>query len=126
VNDRGKKELLLVFSLILASWGILLFFENSYFAAGFYGVVAPSWATWVGDVPLWWFNVIDSVMAAILIIAILLSVRKSRRRLHSASRGSVGGIVLVLVGLFLIAAMLFLLGFNLLGLWTDFKGFLGV
>jgi hypothetical protein len=130
VSERGRHEqLLVVLGSVIAIWGIFLFFQSAYFGAGFYGVPVPSWAMWVGNLPIWTFNAVDTVMIAVLITSLLVAYYSSpkHRRATRSSRGtsSIGGLVLLLVGLFLIFAFLFALGFNLAGLWTDFKGFFG-
>jgi hypothetical protein len=124
MNPRQKSELLTVLAAVLVAWGVLLFFENAYFASFFYGVATPVWAAWVGDLPVWGMDAIDTVMVAVFLLAIVLSAKKKHRSLRSTSRGSVSGWILLLVGLFLVGAFLYLAGFNLAGLWADFKGFL--
>lgn len=115
-------HLLLVLGLVLFLWGIFLFFQSAYFGAFFYGVPVPFWAAWVGLLPLWSFDAIDTVMVAVLVIVLLLSSHWLNRRVQHNSRGSAGW-ALVVVGLFLVVAFLAALGFNLLGLWTLFKSF---
>jgi hypothetical protein len=125
LTDRAKKEILLAVSLVLAVWGILLFFESAYFAAGFYGVTAPIWTQWVGELPIWWLDAVDTVMVVLLIIAVVLTARhgSSRRRMSRSSGGSALAWVLALFAIFLIVAGLAYSGFTLTGLWTSFKGF---
>jgi phosphatidylserine synthase len=124
VNDHEKKQLLLVLGLVLAGWGILLFFENSYFAAGFYGVPVPFWAEWVAGLPLWWLDAVDTVMVAVLIVALVLSVHHAhRRRSVRSTRGSVGGTIVWILVLLVIISLLAYAGFTALGLWSSFKTF---
>jgi hypothetical protein len=124
MNDHAKKEILWTLSAVLVGWGILLFFENSYFAAGFYGVTAPWWSDWVGSLPTWWLDAVDTVMVIVLVTAILLSVRKShRRRLGHSTAGSIGSGVVWLIAIIVIIAILASVGFTALGLWGDLQAF---
>lgn len=97
---------LLVF---IAAIGILVFFENAYFAAPFFGVPVPSWAAWVAILPPWMLNVVDTAETGAVIALVILSVegggtgpseyqqlraavrerhRRRGRRLRRATRGS--------------------------------------
>jgi hypothetical protein len=125
MNDREKKELLLVTSLVLAGWGVLLFFQSAYFGAFFYGVQPPWWTAWVASWPIWAFNTIDTVMVVVLLIAIVLAASTAHGRKRNARGGGAAGTVLILLGLLLFAAFLGAIGFNLGGLATDLQRFLG-
>jgi hypothetical protein len=117
--------LLLVLGIILAGWGLLLFFQGAYFAALFYGVPVPFFAAWVGQLPIWSFNVIDTVMVGVLVLAYYLDYKSRHRRGIRSARGSVGGWILLVLALFLIFAFLAYLGLNFAGLWTAFRHFWG-
>ena len=129
MNPRQKKEVLAVTGVGLAVWGFLLFFENAYFAAGFYGMSVPNWAAWVGDVPLVWFNVIDTIAVAFVILAVVLTARcRHRRRMASSSRaiGAAGGVLLLVFLVLLAVALYVVLGLTLPAIFQDLKGFFGV
>lgn len=128
MNSHAQKRLLLVFSLILTAWGVALFFQSAYFAAFFYGVTPPWWTQWVGQLPVVWLNVVDTIMAGILVAAIVISARSGRkhhreRKLSRSSRAAASSWVWLAVGLFLLVAFLGALGFNLAGLGTWFMRF---
>lgn len=63
----------------LGLYGFIIFFENSYFSAPFYGVQTPSWAEWVGAIPLWALDLLDT-FALVAIILLIFSSRKRRGR----------------------------------------------
>ena len=63
----------------LGIYGFIIFFENSYFSAPFYGVQTPSWAEWVGVIPLWALDLIDT-FALVAIILLIFSSKKRRGR----------------------------------------------
>jgi hypothetical protein len=134
VNHKAAKELLLVFTLILTVWVVLLFFENAYFGALFYGVAVPFWANWVGNLPVWWLNAVDTVMAIVLVAAIVVAWRskkkdgresesRSRRRRTSSTRGSVASTALLAI---LVIAVLIVLGFTVTSFWSGVLHFFGV
>ena len=54
-----RTEVLVRVSVGLAIWAVFLFFQNTYFGAYFYGVPIPVWAAWVGQLPIWTFNLVD-------------------------------------------------------------------
>lgn len=124
---RQEHRLLInVLLAVLAVWSILLFFESAYFGAGFYGFPVPSWDAWVGTLPIWTFNAIDTVMVAVLVAVVVLAAMASRRRRPSAQRGSLsGGAALALLAVILVVA-LSLAGFTALGLWGDVQRFFGM
>ena len=127
MNPSKKKEVLAITGVGLAAWGFLLFFENAYFAAGFYGVNVPSWASWVGEIPIIWFNVIDTIAVVFVILAVVLTVRHRRRRKMGNRAIGAAGAVLLLVFLALLAVALYVvLGLTLPGIVQDLKGFFGV
>ena len=64
----------------LGVYGFIIFFENSYFSAPFYGVQTPSWAKWVGAIPLWALDLIDTVALVAIILLIIPSKRRKKRR----------------------------------------------
>lgn len=120
MSDRHA-TILAVLSVVLTLWGVFLFFQSAYFGSFFYNVPTPWWAVWVGQIPIWWFDVIDTIMVAALIAAIILASEGPVRRVRGA-RG-VGGWVLLLLGLFLLVAFLAGAGFTFLGLWGKFQSF---
>jgi hypothetical protein len=131
VNAHAKRCLLIVLSVILVAWGALGFFEGAYFASFFYGVPAPSWTLWVGQLPIWWLNAVDTAMAAVLILAIYLSFRSGRkhrasRRLTSSTRAGGGSWAWTVIGILLLASVLGYLGLTLTGLMSSFLRFVGL
>ncbi len=126
MNPSKKKEVLAITGVALAVWGFLLFFENAYFAAGFYGVNVPSWASWVGEIPIVWFNVIDTIAVVFVILAVVLTVRHRHRRTMGSRAIGAAGAALLLVFLVLLAVALFAIGLTLPTIIRDLKGFLGV
>ena len=63
----------------LGVYGFIIFFENSYFSAPFYGVQTPSWAEWVGAIPLWALDLIDTFALVALILLIIPPKRRKKR-----------------------------------------------
>ncbi len=123
MEKKQAHEVLLITSVLLGAWGFLLFFESAYFGAFFYGVPVPSWAAWVGELPIWSFNVIDTIMVTVAVIALVLAIRTRRKK---SQRGSAGAVALVLLGLALIAiASFWYWGVTLPDLINGFRGFLG-
>ncbi|HEV2317955.1 MAG TPA: hypothetical protein VGV89_10350 [Thermoplasmata archaeon] len=135
----------LVLSGVLTVWGILLFFQSAYFGANFYGVPIPWWAAWVGQLPIWSFDVIDTIAAVVLIALLIIERPKSSaRHLHRSSNGSVaplfgrrlrrnssGGaastaLAWILFFVFMAIVLYAVFGLNLAGLLTDLRGFLGL
>lgn len=118
---------LLVLSLILAAWGFFLFFQGAYFSAGFYGVPVPFWAQWIGQLPLWAFDVIDTIMVAIVLLAFFLSRKASPRRMNQRGQGEVSTVLAWLLVLGALAVVLYLVfGITLPILISALKGFFGV
>lgn len=74
MNSKTK-----VAAAFLGIYGFIIFFENSYFSAPFYGVQTPSWAEWVGAIPLWGLDLLDT-FALVAIILLIFSSRKRRGR----------------------------------------------
>lgn len=74
MNSKTK-----VAAAFLGLYGFIIFFENSYFSAPFYGVQTPSWAEWVGAIPLWGLDLLDT-FALVAIILLIFSSRKRRGR----------------------------------------------
>ena len=74
MNSKSK-----IAAAFLGIYGFIIFFENSYFSAPFYGVQTPSWAEWVGVIPLWALDLIDT-FALVAIILLIYSSKKRRRR----------------------------------------------
>ena len=74
MNSKTK-----IAAAFLGIYGFIIFFENSYFSAPFYGVQTPSWAEWVGVIPLWALDLIDT-FALVAIILLIYSSKKRRRR----------------------------------------------
>ncbi|HZY71348.1 MAG TPA: hypothetical protein VFF67_10285 [Thermoplasmata archaeon] len=132
MRDRPHGHPFIVAGLLvfIAGIGILVFFENAYFAAPFFGVPVPSWAAWVAVLPPWMLNVVDTAETGAVIALVILSVeggetgpseyqqlraavrerhRRRGRRLRRASRGSVAGWA---IGLFLLVLVLAILGFT--------------
>lgn len=124
--ERHHRVLVFI-SIALAAWGGLLFFESSYFAAGFYGVPVPSWAAWVGSLSVIDLNLIDTVFVAVFIAGIIVSAvdwrSRRRRRISSSRRGSAGATVAIVIGLVLLAAFLGYLGLTALGIWQGVQHF---
>jgi hypothetical protein len=127
VTPKSRHELLVVLSIILTAWVVLSFFEGAYFASFFYNVPTPWWAAWVGSFPNWWLNVVDTIMAVVLITAIVLSIHHGRRRrtVHSARAGGAGWAWFV-VGLIILGAALGYVGLTLTGLMSSFLRFVGL
>jgi hypothetical protein len=112
VNPSTRKEALVVVAVGLAIWGVFLFFQNSYFGSFFFDVPTPFWAAWVGQVPLWAFNVIDTFAVALIVVGLIieLSGRSKRRSIRASHRGSaVTGALVALVVLVVLGALLFIL-----------------
>jgi hypothetical protein len=122
--DRHRR-ILWILGLAIGGWAVLLFFENSYFAANFYGVTVPSWATWVGQLSVTEINLIDTLFFAILIVSLVLGWYwgHRKRKLRNSGRGSVASTVLLLV---LVIAVLIVLGFTLTSFWSGVRHFFGV
>ena len=74
MNSKTK-----IAAAFLGIYGFIIFFENSYFSAPFYGVQTPSWAEWVGAIPLWALDLLDT-FALVAIILLIFSSRKRRGR----------------------------------------------
>lgn len=111
-----------VLSGVIVVWGILIFFENTFFAAPAFGVAAPSWSTWVGQIPFWLLNVIDTIgVAAIIGVVAVQAWMKHTARKRVNRRGS--GAVWTIVGLVLLAVVLTLLGLTLPVLWSTLHRF---
>ena len=72
--DSTKK----IAAAFLGLYGFIIFFENSYFSAPFYGVQTPSWAKWVGVIPLWALDLLDTF--ALVGIILLVIPKKPKRR----------------------------------------------
>lgn len=100
-----------VLSGVIAAWGVLIFFENTFFAAPAFGVAAPSWSTWVGNIPFWLLNVIDTIGVAAIIGVIAVQAWMRRKGRKRNSRGS--GAVWTIVGLILLAVVLALIGITI-------------
>ena len=66
-------------AVFLGVYGFIIFFENSYFSAPFYGVQTPSWAEWVGAIPLWALDLIDTFALVAIILLIIPSKRRKKR-----------------------------------------------
>ena len=76
-----RHEAAYILIAFLVGWGALLFFENTYFAAFSFGFSPPVFVQWVGMVPWWVLNIIDTVaVAAIVAVFFLLRRKKGARR----------------------------------------------
>lgn len=131
-SGRRYGTLLAIFAAVLAVWGIVYFFEDAYFGALFYGVPVPSWAAWVGNLPIWTFNAIDTVIVAILFASLIvayLAGRPKRRVRGTRGVGSVtygvGGWLVLLVAFVLLFAFLYANGITLADLVSGVRGFFG-
>lgn len=121
-----RHEVVVGLTVALALWGILLFFENAYFAAPAFGVDPPIWSAWVAVLPFWSLNVIDTVALIALIALVLLARTPKARKMGSRGSSSVGAVVGWLVILAVVAIVAFaLFGFTLPDALRDLCGFLG-
>lgn len=124
MSDRAGRHqhLLVVFGSILAAWGFFLFFQSAYFGALFYNYPIPSWALWVGQLPIWFFNAVDTVMVAILLLALWLEHRAAKRRWGSG-RGSATTTALLAV---VVLAILIFLGYTFQSFLAGVAHFFGL
>lgn len=115
-------------AIMLTIWTAIGFFEATYFAAPFYGVTAPSWSDWVGNLSLEDLNLIDTAFLVVFIGGIVLSYLWGAppRPLRHSNQGGAAGWALLVVSLVLIAAFLGYLGLSLTGVLGHAKGFLGL
>lgn len=94
MNDKEHKDILLALSVGLGLWGILIIFENAYFAAPAYGVAVPYWAQWVGVLPLWSLDVVDTVALFLVVGLVVLSIHWGHaRRIGSRGTGEISAIL---------------------------------
>ncbi len=128
--ERRHKHILEALGIGVGLWGVLLVFENAYFAAPAFNVPTPTWLSWVGSIPLLWLNVIDTfAVAAIAAITVLgyywLGPGRRKRRMRQRGVGAAGAILL-LVFLVLLVYVLYTYGHvTLSSLWCSLQGFAG-
>jgi hypothetical protein len=137
-TERRHRLVLVLLGLGVGIWGVLIFFENAYFGAGFFGVSPPSWSAWIATLSFTELNLIDTLGVVLVTAGIILYVywahkanTAQRRRTSRNSRGA--GAVAALFGLVLFVLFLALLvyvlyhygGITLSSLWCSFNGFIG-
>lgn len=74
MNSKTK-----IAAAFLGLYGFIIFFENSYFSAPFYGVQTPFWAEWIGAIPLWGLDLLDT-FALVAIIFLIIPARRRKKR----------------------------------------------
>ncbi len=126
-HERFRHDAVLALSAFLVVWGFLLVFENAFFAAPGFGVPTPSWAQWVGNVPLNVLLAIDTA-AVFSVVAIVILTWKRRAQVlrHSVRGGAVVTGVIILILFFggaVVAFSVFHLTFQ--SLWCSLLGFFG-
>jgi hypothetical protein len=118
---------LVVLSIGLAGWGILLFFESTYFGAQYYGQPVPSWDTWIPLLTPLGLNLIDTFFVVLYFLALYLSWEETpRHQFRGSSRGSATGVALLIIFLVLLAFFLGYLGLTLTGILHGAGNFLGL
>ena len=73
-----EKKYMIAAGAFIGIYGIVAVVENAYFSAPFFGVATPSWAAWVGLLPLWSYDALDFLALVGVIILFFGATRKKK------------------------------------------------
>lgn len=75
-----EKKYIAVAGTFLGIYGLISVIENAYFSAPFFGVPTPSWASWVGLLPLWSYDALDFLALVGVMVLFFGATRKPKKQ----------------------------------------------